>query len=161
MGFVFFSNTFIIEFFLRWFKYCTSVFMKWIYYSKPKDLVMSKFFLDVIRLVCAHLSLVITSSSALESDHRLIEFWAMVWNWVYTMVWRWSDENAIGLKSLIRDPLCLESLIRDILGLENLITDNFCLESLIRDNFGLESLIRQKIGFGPQPGSYLFYESSQ
>ena len=100
----------------------------------------------------AQLGLVITSSSALESDHSLIRVWTKVWIWVVAMVWWWSDQNAFGLKSLIRDPLCLESLIRGNLGLESLIGVNFRLESLIRDHFGLESLIRQKFGSGAQPG---------
>ena len=50
-----------------------------------------------------------------------------------------------GLKTLIRDPICLESLIRQNLG----------LEGLIRDHIGLESLIRQKFGSGPQPGKHV------
>ena len=98
------------------------------------------------------LGLTITSSSALESDHSLIKVGAMVWIWVWTMVWRWSDQNAFGLNSLIRDPLCLASLIRGILGLEGLIRVNFHLQRLIRDNFCLESLIRLKFGSGPQRG---------
>ena len=101
----------------------------------------------------AQLGLIITSSSAFEFDHGLIKVWAMVWIWVLTMVWRWSDQKKFVLKSLVRDVLCLESLIRGNLGLESLIRVNFRLESLIRDNFSLESLIRQKLGSGPQPGS--------
>ena len=69
----------------------------------------------------------------------------MVWIWVWTMVWRWSEQNGFGLKGLIRDPLCLESLIRGNLSLESLIRVNFRQESLIRDKFNLENLIRPKI----------------
>ena len=75
----------------------------------------------------------------------------MVWVLVCSMVWRWSDQSALRLESLTRDPLCLESLIRGNSGLECLIRVNFRLENLIRDNFGLESLIRHKFGSGPQP----------
>ena len=50
----------------------------------------------------AQLGLIITSSSALESEHSLIKVWAMVCFWVWTMVWRWSDQNSFGLESLIR-----------------------------------------------------------
>ena len=78
----------------------------------------------------------------------------MVWIWVWTMVWRWSDQNTFGLKSLVRDLLCLESLIKGHLGLESLIRVNFRLEILIRDSFGLESLIRSKFGSGTQPGKW-------
>ena len=99
------------------------------------------------------MGLIITSLSALESDHSLIRVWAMVCVWVWTMVWSRSDQKTFGLKSPIRDLLCLESRIRGILGLESLIRVNFRLESLIRDNFGLESLIRQKFVSGPQTGN--------
>ena len=34
----------------------------------------------------------------------------MVWIWVWTMVWRWSDQNAFGQKCLTRDPLCFDQL---------------------------------------------------
>ena len=105
----------------------------------------------------AQLGLVISSSSALESDHSLIKVWAMVWIWVWTIVWRWSDQNILGLKSLIRDLLRLESLIRRILGLESLIRMNIRLKNLIRDKFVLQSLIRQKFGSGPQPGMLSFW----
>ena len=109
-------------------------------------------------MLLVQLGLIITSSSALESEHSLIKVWAMVWIWVKTMVWRWSDQNFFGLKSLIRDLLCLENLIRGFLCLESLIRVNFGLESLIRDNFGLESLIRRKFGSGPQPGLFVFLD---
>ena len=58
--------------------------------------------------------------------------WAMVWNWVWTMVLRWSDQNFFGLDNLIRDPLSLESPIRF--------------------KFGLESMVRGKFGSGSQSG---------
>ena len=69
-------------------------------------------------MVQATLGLIITSSSSLESDRSLIKVWTMVWHWVWATVWRCSDQNTVGLKSLIRDLLCLESLIRDNFGLE-------------------------------------------
>ena len=50
----------------------------------------------------AQLGLIITSSSALEYDHSLVKVWVMVWIWVWTIVWEWSDQNAFGLKGLIR-----------------------------------------------------------
>ena len=173
VGFRFRWQYFYNWFFLKWIKYYKHQFL----WDEDIIAILRDFFISKISLrsdyfertwvwsepvssalqsdhkwLQVQLGLSINASSALESDHSLIKVCAMVWIWVWTLVWRWSDQIAFGLKSLIRDLLCLESLIRGNLGQKSLIRVNFRLVSLIRDNFGLESLIRQTFGSGPQPG---------